>query len=103
MFRKISLLGSVVLLVLLFQVPKAHADARVYIHIRPPIAFVEHPPLLRPGWVWRPGYHRWRHTGYSWVRGGWARPPHRHAVWVAGRWNHDRRGYYWTAGYWARR
>ena len=77
------------------------AHAEIIVKLRPPIAVVEHRPY-RPSYrhVWVSGYHRWDGHRYYWVRGYWAVPPHRHAVWVAPRWEYRHGGYVFVAGHW---
>jgi len=53
-----------------------------------------------PGYVWIGGYWGWVNGRREWVRGYWARPPHRHAVWVAPRWEPRSHGYVYIRGYW---
>lgn len=66
------------------------ASARVHVDIgvAPPAAQVEVVPAPRVGYVWGPGYWRWR--------------GHRH-VWVHGHWIHERHGYRWTPEHWEQR
>jgi hypothetical protein len=80
----------------------AAAGAQVYVRIGPP------PPPPRevvpvaphPGWVWRPGYHRWDGRAYVWVPGSYAAPPRPGAFWVRGHWRNTPRGYVWVEGDW---
>jgi WXXGXW repeat (2 copies) len=95
---------GLLLLIVTLQATPALASTRVYVGIAPPVAVVEsRPPAPYRGYVWRPGYHRWRDHHYQWVHGAWVRPPYQRAVWVPGHWAHTRRGYYWVNGYWTRR
>jgi hypothetical protein len=81
----------------------AFADTRVYIQVQPPVRVVEARPVApRRGWVWRPGYHYWNGRRYVWIQGRWVRPPYARATWIAGRWEHERRGWFWIPGHWAR-
>ncbi len=66
------------------------------------------PPPLRteviavapgPDFVWVPGWWNYDRV-YVWVPGTWQRPPRVHAVWVAPRWTHTKRGWYKTDGHW---
>lgn len=79
----------------------ALASTRVYVQVAPPLVVHEsRPPTPHRGWAWRPGYHRWAHHRYEWVRGTWVNPPHAHGVWTPGHWAHDRYGYFWVEGHW---
>lgn len=55
------------------------------------------------GMVWIPGNWVWRNR-WSWDTGYWARPPHPHARWDRGRWDHgrhhDRDDWRWRRGRW---
>jgi WXXGXW repeat (2 copies) len=63
------------------------ADAAVDLSIRiaPPAPRVEVVPAPRHGYVWAPGYWRWR--------------GHQH-VWVQGHYVRERRGYHWVPEHW---
>jgi hypothetical protein len=103
MFRRLTQIASGVLLIGLLQLTSAQASTRVYVQVGPPAAVVETIPASpHPGWVWRPGYHHWLGARYEWVPGAWEKPPHKHDVWVAGKWAHERRGWYWDPGHWTR-
>jgi hypothetical protein len=54
------------------------------------------------GSVWVPGYWAWggRPSGYSWVHGGWHRPPRHGAYWVAPHWSRGHGGHRWVHGHW---
>lgn len=67
------------------------------------------PPPLRaevvgvapgPGYVWVGGYWGFRGGGTVWVPGRWVVPPHRHAVWVAPRWERAGNRYRYHEGHW---
>ena len=79
------------------QAPPAQARGFVALSvgIAPPPPRIER-VVVRPGWVWVPGYWRWapRAQRYVWMRGYWvrARPGWR---WVSPRW-------VFRAGYWSR-
>jgi hypothetical protein len=95
---------SLMLLTGLISVHAAQAGVRVFVGIAPPPIVVEtRPPAPYATYAWRPGYHRWIGGRYVWTSGVWVRPPYRRAVWVEGRWDHERRGYFWRSGHWARR
>lgn len=55
------------------------------------------------GMVWIPGNWVW-HNRWIWNSGHWARPPHAHAHWKPGRWEHGRHGgrdnWRWNRGHW---
>jgi WXXGXW repeat (2 copies) len=75
--------------------------ADVFVAVAPPHAVVEVRPVRPgPGYVWTAGYHRWDGHGYVWVPGGWVRPPHPHAHWVAAHWVHRPRGWVFVEGHW---
>ena len=101
--KRIGRVAALLLLVGLFSGSPAQAAVRIYVRIAPPVTVVEHHPVARAGYVWRPGYHRWDGHGYVWTRGTWVRPPYQHAEYVSGRWERERRGYYWVPGHWVRR
>jgi hypothetical protein len=105
MMRNLWRIAGLMLLTTFLWTPPAHARTRVFVRIAPPAVVVESPaPIPHPGYVWRPGYHRWSGARYVWVRGAWVRPPYRYrsAEWVPGHWDHERRGYFWVRGHWAR-
>ena len=52
-----------------------------------------------PEYVWTPGFYSWQGR-WVWVRGSWAVPPHRHAVWIGGHWGRRGHGYVWVGGRW---
>src|SRR6185437_16541313 len=47
----------------------AVASAEIYVRIGPPPPRTEVVPVLRPGYVWVPGYWNWNGRRYVWVRG----------------------------------
>jgi WXXGXW repeat (2 copies) len=96
--------AAVLLCVGLFTAAPAQAATRIYVRIGPPPIVVEHHSRLHwPGRTWRPGYYRWDGRRYEWTRGAYVRAPYRHAVYVSGRWTHERHGWYWVPGHWVRR
>ncbi|HXH37611.1 MAG TPA: hypothetical protein VNN08_03210 [Thermoanaerobaculia bacterium] len=101
--RTFSRMMVLTLLTGLLSIPVAEARTRIYLQIAPPRAVVER-VVVAPGqgYAWQPGYHEWNGRAYAWRSGVWVRPPRRHAMWVPGRWVHERRGHYWVAGYWRR-
>ena len=87
----------------LLIIPVSEARTRVYLRLAPPPIVVEQQTRApRSGYVWQQGYHRWNGQSYAWTAGTWARPPHRNARWVPGRWVQEHRGYYWVDGHWSR-
>lgn len=82
------------------------AEARTYvdldINVPPPAPRYER-VVVRPGYVWAPGYYRWEGGRHVWVNGyymrarpGWVWVPHH---WVQG----PRGGWHFVPGHWARR
>jgi len=101
--RILSRFLSLAVLTGMLIVPISEARTRIYLRIGPPPLVVEQRPVLvRPGYVWQQGYHRWDGNRYVWTTGAWARAPYRNAVWVPGHYVHTRRGYYFVDGHWAR-
>lgn len=75
-------LSGALLVAAALQCAPAYAATHVYVRIAPPVAVVETPsPSVHPGWVWRPGYHRWVRHRYEWVRGAWIAPPRGRRTW----------------------
>ena len=64
----------------------------------PPVVAYAPPPAPGPGYAWVGGY--WYPAGarYAWHAGYWARPPYRHAYWVAPRYY----GHRYYPGRWRR-
>lgn len=52
-----------------------------------------------PGYVWIGGEWIWN-GGWYWAGGYWGVPPHPHAVWFGGYYNHGPRGWHRTPGHW---
>jgi hypothetical protein len=61
------------------------AAADVYVRVAPPALRVETESAPRHGYIRTPGYWAWRH---------------KHHVWVASSWVHERRGYHYVAPEW---
>jgi hypothetical protein len=81
------------------------ASAQVHITIGPPPRpheVIPPPPPEHRDWAWHPGYHRWDGHAYVWVPGEYVQPPHPHARWVPGRWDHRHGEYVWVEGHWRR-
>ena len=79
------------------------AQAQVVVRIGPPERpheVIPPPPHEHPGWAWHSGYHRWDGNRYVWVPGYYVEPPHAHARWVDGHWDHHGGGYVWVEGHW---
>ncbi len=78
--------------------------AQVVIRVRPPAPV--HVGMLGvapgPGYAWIDGYHEYRGDRYVWVEGRWARPPHRHWVWVSPHYRPARGGWVFVPGHWRR-
>ena len=88
---------------LFLAVGVANAGAQIRITIAPPHHAVERvppPPPEHRDWVWHAGYHRWDGRAYVWVPGEYVAPPHPHARWVAGHWDHRHGEYVWVEGRW---
>jgi hypothetical protein len=66
----------------------ATAAVDLVVKVAPPAPRVEVVPAPRVGYVWAPGYWGWR--------GG-------HHVWIAGTWQHERKGYVYTHPAWVQR
>ncbi|MBI4909700.1 MAG: hypothetical protein HY820_39145 [Acidobacteria bacterium] len=56
----------------------------------PPYGYVGRSPGV--GYVWVDGYYQ--------GRGAWVRPPHRHSVWVPGRFDNHGHHRRWVHGHW---
>lgn len=72
----------------------------VSIGIAPPPPRVER-VVVRPGYVWSPGYWRWTGVRHVWVGGYWvpARPGYR---WVGSSWARWGEGWHFRPGHWVR-
>jgi hypothetical protein len=80
------------------------ANAQIVVRIGPPpprpVERIPQPPPEHRDWAWRAGYHRWDGHAYVWVPGEYVEPPHPHARWVPGHWDHRGGGYVWVEGHW---
>lgn len=77
------------------------ALADVVVRFGPPPPRHEVVPVVRPGWVWVPGYWNWNGRRYVWVHGhrvharrGWH--------WAPDRWVEDRGRWHREHGHWDR-
>ncbi len=77
-FRIARLIGLTMMGSLAF-VPAAHAGPHFSIHIGvgAPVAVA---PVVRPGYIWRPGYYVRTDFGYQWVPGAWVPAPYDRVV-----------------------
>jgi WXXGXW repeat (2 copies) len=97
--------ATVALLAAFPAAPPASAGVSFGIRVGVPAPPLRHEVVVArpgPGYVYVPGYWDWapaRHE-YVWVGGAWARPPHRHAVWVAPRWRGHGRNTFYVRGHW---
>ncbi len=75
---------------------QAQAQVNINIDIAPPGPRYEAVPVLRPGYVWAPGYWAWQGSRYSWVNG------HQLQQREGQRWvpDHYEPGNRYRAGYW---
>jgi hypothetical protein len=80
--------------------PPTEYQEAVVVPQPPPPPIVEVMPPPRPGYVWVSGSWVWYRGHWAWARGRWGYPPHRHAMWVPGR--YERRGgtVIWFSGHW---
>jgi hypothetical protein len=79
----------------------ASARTEIIVGVAPPPPVVEMVPAPRPGWVWAPGYYRWRHHHHAWVPGRWIRVrPGFH--WVPDAWVPRGSRYVFIPGHWER-
>lgn len=79
----------------------AQAAVNVDIRIAPPAPRIEVVPAPRAGYVWAPGYWRWRGHHHVWVGGHWIRERHGYH-WVPDTWEPAGPGWHYHRGYWAR-
>jgi hypothetical protein len=76
----------------------------IFVQVPPPPVRVER-EVMRPGYVWTPGYWRWdpRANHHVWIGGSYV-PERSGFVWVPGRWvQGPNRGWHFQPGYWAPR
>ncbi|TAK45662.1 MAG: hypothetical protein EPO27_09710 [Betaproteobacteria bacterium] len=80
----------------------ARVDVSFVIGVPPPAPIVEVVPVVRPGYVWVPGYWTWHRDRHIWIRGQWVveRPGY---VWVPDRWVQSGPRWQLHRGYWDRR
>ena len=71
----------------------------VVVAVAPPAPRVER-VVVRRGYVWTPGYHRWNGRSYVWVGGRHVRPHRGRTVFVQGHWDARPNGYVWVPGHW---
>jgi hypothetical protein len=79
------------------------SQAQVVVRIGPPARpreVIPPPPAEHRDWAWHGGYHRWDGNRYVWVPGAYEQPPHPHATWVDGHWDHKGEGYVYSEGHW---
>src|SRR5881394_1763041 len=76
----------------------ARAAVDVYVNVAPPER-VEVVPAPRTGYIWAPGYYRWRGNHHVWVDGHWARTRVGYH-WYADRWDHDGDRWIYRRGHW---
>ncbi len=88
---------------LFLAVGAASAGAQIHITIGPPPRpheVIPAPPPEHRDWAWHAGHLRWDGHAYVWVPGEYVEPPHAHARWVAGSWQHRHGEYVWVEGHW---
>lgn len=77
----------------------ARTNVDFYVNVAPPVALYEPVPVVRPGYVWVPGYWDWRYQRYVWVPGAYVR--HRHGyVYAPHRWVSTPHGWRMHRGGW---
>lgn len=77
------------------------AAADVYVTVAPPAPQVEAVPEPRLGYVWTPGYWRWRGHRHVWVDGHWVRA-RAGFRWAPDVWYNDGGRWLYTRGHWVR-
>lgn len=100
--RKTSLvLLALFALVGLLATNPVSARTEIIVRTAPPPPIVEAVPADRPGWVWAPGYYRWRHHHHAWVPGHWIRA-RAGFHWVPDAWVERGPRYVFIPGHWER-
>lgn len=103
MIRHLALIG-LICLGTAGTVYTAPVQARTYvdldINVAPPAPRYER-VVVRPGYVWAPGYWRWDgHGHHVWIRGGYVRERMGHH-WVNAHWQQGPRGgWHFVPGHW---
>jgi hypothetical protein len=82
-------------------VASAPALADIYVRVAPPAPRHEVVPVMRPGWVWAPGYWNWNGHRYVWVSGHRVRA-HRGQHWRPHQWVEDHGRWRMDRGHWDR-
>jgi hypothetical protein len=82
-------------------VASAPALADIYVRVAPPAPRHEVVPVVRPGWVWAPGYWNWNGHRYVWVNGHRVRA-HRGQHWRPHQWVEDHGRWRMDRGHWDR-
>ncbi|UJB16245.1 hypothetical protein [Xanthomonas translucens] len=95
-----SLLGSALAGGLLAAPAQARPVLELSVQSAPPPRFER--VVVRPGYVWTPGYWHWNGHRHAWVGGRYVveRPGY---VYVDPRWEHRGPGYRFHDGYWRHR
>lgn len=96
-----SLLGSVLAGGMLAGPAQARSVVELSVQTAPPPPRFER-VVVRPGYVWAPGYWHWNGHRHVWVAGRYVveRPGY---VYVGPRWEHRGPGYRFHEGYWVHR
>jgi hypothetical protein len=102
--RSIALIGLLCLGVAggAVYTPPVQARAFVEIQVAPPAPRFER-VVVRPGYVWAPGYWRWQHGQHVWVGGSYM-PERVGFVWVPHHWYQGPHGgWHSEEGHWQHR
>lgn len=100
------LLAAAIAAVPLAALHSAPAQARGYVSIN--VGIAPPPPryervVIRPGYVWSPGYWRWNGRRHVWVGGNYV-PVRRGYAYVPARWQpYGQQHWRFHDGYWVRR